>query len=47
LTQPVRFLLDTNILSETRRKQADEKVLAFITEAAPSTLYLSVLTLGD
>ena len=46
-TQPVHYLLDTNVLSETRRKSPDEKVIAFLTATDPSTLYLSVLTLGE
>jgi len=36
-----------DILSESRKKQADEKVVAFLTEADPATLYISVLTLGE
>jgi predicted nucleic acid-binding protein len=43
----VQYLLDTNILSETRRKQADERVISFLSAAEPSTLYISVLTLGE
>lgn len=41
------YLLDTNVLSETRRKQADERVMAFLAGAEPSALYISVLTLGE
>ncbi|HEX9198702.1 MAG TPA: type II toxin-antitoxin system VapC family toxin [Acidobacteriaceae bacterium] len=47
MSQPVQYLLDTNILSETRKKIADEKVLAFVADTDPSTLYVSVLTLGE
>jgi predicted nucleic acid-binding protein len=43
----VDYLLDTNVLSETRRKKADERVVAFLSGAAPSALYISVLTLGE
>ena len=43
----VEYLLDTNILSETRRKKADERVMAFLAGAEPSALYISVLTLGE
>ena len=43
----MKYLLDTNTLSETRKKQADESVLAFVACAHPSTLYISVLTLGE
>jgi predicted nucleic acid-binding protein len=42
-----QYLLDTNILSETRKKQADERVISFLSAAEPSTLYISVLTLGE
>ena len=42
-----RYLLDTNVLSETRKRQADERVLEFLREADPSALYISVLTLGE
>jgi toxin FitB len=43
----VRYLLDTNVLSETRRKQANVQVMAFVAGVEPSALYLSVLTLGE
>jgi predicted nucleic acid-binding protein len=46
-TAPVQYLLDTNILSETRKKQANQNVLAFVAGTHPSTLYISVLTLGE
>lgn len=42
-----QYLLDTNILSETRRKQADQRVIAFLSAAEPSSLYISALTLGE
>ena len=41
------YLLDTNVLSETRKKQPDERVIAFLSAADPSTIYISVLTLGE
>ena len=47
MSAPLQYLLDTNVLSETRRKQADERVISFLTSADPSALYLSVLTLGE
>ena len=47
MSEPVRYLLDTNVLSETRRRQANAGVLAFITNTDPSTVYLSVLTVGE
>jgi predicted nucleic acid-binding protein len=42
-----RFLLDTNIVSETRKLQMNERVRAFLTEADASSLYLSVLSVGE
>ena len=47
MTARTRYLLDTNILSETRKKQADERVLAFLSNANPTALYLSCLSLGE
>ena len=41
------YLLDTNLLSETRRKKADSGVISFLEAAEPSSLYLSVLTIGE
>jgi predicted nucleic acid-binding protein len=43
----LQYLLDTNVLSETRKKQSDERVIAFLSTAEPSALYISVLTLGE
>lgn len=43
----LQYLLDTNVLSETRKRQADERVISFLAAAQPSTLYFSVLTLGE
>ena len=42
-----QYLLDTNILSETRRKEPDQGVIDFLSAAEPSALYVSVLTLGE
>ena len=41
------YLLDTNILSETRKKKADAGVIAFLQNCEASALYISVLTLGE
>ena len=41
------YLLDTNVVSETRRSRADDGVVAFLSAADLSGLYLSVLTLGE
>lgn len=43
----IEYLLDTNILSETRRKKADERVMGFLAGAEAVALYISVLTLGE
>ncbi|MBI5165337.1 MAG: type II toxin-antitoxin system VapC family toxin [Magnetospirillum sp.] len=41
------FLLDTNVVSETRRKVPDANVLAWFGRANPADLFISVLTLGE
>ena len=41
------YLLDTNVLSELRRKTPDAAVLEWFTRRPASTLYLSVLTIGE
>jgi toxin FitB len=43
----VSFLLDTNVISELRRKRPDARVVAWLKRAGPTTLWISVLTLGD
>ncbi|MGA3130322.1 MAG: type II toxin-antitoxin system VapC family toxin [Terracidiphilus sp.] len=43
----VAYLLDTNVLSETRRKKADSGVMAFLEATDSSALYLSVFTLCE
>jgi len=47
VSAPAQYLLDTNVLSETRKKLANENVLDFVEGAHPSSLYISVLTLGE
>jgi toxin FitB len=47
MSEPVAYLLDTNVLSETRKRQADPSVMAFLEAADSSALYLSVLTIGE
>lgn len=42
----MRFLLDTNVVSEIRRGR-DANVSSWSTEAADADLHLSVLTLGE
>lgn len=41
------YLLDTNVISETRKTQAHPKVLSFLSSLPRGSLYLSVLTLGE
>jgi predicted nucleic acid-binding protein len=41
------YLLDTNVISETRKVRADAGVMAFLTAADGDRLFLSVLTLGE
>lgn len=47
MSAPIAWLLDTNVLSETRRKQPNPGVIAFLQAADSSALYLSVLTIGE
>lgn len=41
------FLLDTNVISEVRRKRPDARLLSWLRRADPAELYISVLTLGE
>jgi len=41
------YLLDTHVISETRKSRADGGVMAFLSAADAGGLYLSVLTLGE
>ena len=41
------YLIDTNVLSELRRKTPDLSVLSWFEKRPPGSLYLSVLTLGE
>lgn len=41
------YLLDTNVVSETRKSRADSRVIAFLSAADEAGLFLSVLTLGE
>jgi predicted nucleic acid-binding protein len=43
----VGYLLDTNVVSETRKKRPDRGVTAFLAAADSATLFLSVLTIGE
>jgi toxin FitB len=41
------YLIDTHVLSELRRKQPSLNVVAWVQARPASTLYISVLTLGE
>lgn len=41
------YLLDTNAISELRRKQPDAKVVTWFSARTAQSLFLSVLTLGE
>ena len=43
----IEYLLDTNVLSETRKRKADAAVMSFLENAEATALYISVLTLGE
>jgi toxin FitB len=43
----VSYLLDTNVLSELRRKQPDAQVVHWVESRPASVLYLSVLSVGE
>lgn len=47
MSEPIAYLLDTNVLSETRKPEPDAGVIAFLQGADPSSVYISVLTLGE
>jgi len=42
-----RYLLDTNVLSETRKKRPEPQVVDFLANAPFNSLFLSVLSLGE
>ena len=41
------FLLDTVVLSATRKKRRDPNVVAWIQSVSPTDLYLSTITVGE
>jgi toxin FitB len=43
----MKYLLDTNVLSEVRRPRGDEGVKRWISSASTEDLYLSVLGVGE
>lgn len=47
MTVAAGYLLDTNVISETRKTRVDSGVMAFLSAADAAGLFLSVLTLGE
>lgn len=43
----MRYLLDTNVLSETRKPRGDEGVKAWISSVSADELYISALVIGE
>ncbi len=47
MTAIAGYLLDTNVISETRKAHANAKVMAFIASAGANQLFVSALTVGE
>jgi toxin FitB len=43
----MKYLLDTCVLSEARKRSADRRVVGWLDEVSESRLYLSVIALGE
>lgn len=43
----MKYLLDTNILSEGRKKQPEAKLVKWMKQADADSLFVSVLTIGE
>ena len=43
----IRYLFDTNLVSETRKPKPDPGALAFVQATEPNSVFISVLTLGE
>jgi len=43
----LRYLLDTNIISEFIAKKPNQKVLDFVNSLDEDNIYLSVITIGE
>jgi toxin FitB len=43
----MNYVLDTNVISELIAKQPNPKVIAWLDSLDPTTLYLTVLTIGE
>ena len=42
-----RYLLDTSVISETRKKRANKRVMQFIASLGSPIIFVSVLTFGE
>jgi predicted nucleic acid-binding protein len=42
-----RYLLDTNVVSELRKRQRNEKVVAWVTGLPDDVAFISVVTVGE
>lgn len=47
MTPGAGYLLDTNVISETRKLRANADVMAFLARAESASLFLSMLSLGE
>ena len=47
MSAPTRYLLDTNVVSETRKTKANPHVMTFLERADATSLFISVLTIGE
>src|ERR671925_376249 len=43
----MKYLLDTNVISELVAKQPNKRVVQWIDDLDPSSVYLSVITIGE
>ena len=43
----MKYLLDTNVVSEFRKPQPNTAVIAWVARVNPATIYLSVITIGE
>lgn len=43
----MRYLLDTNVISELVAKQPDKRVIQWLDGVDPASVYLSVITIGE
>ena len=43
----MRYILDTDVLSETRRRNGNDAVRSFVRSLSAEQIYLSVITLGE